>query len=107
MDSTQIAGSLSQTLLLLVLVVLVSYPTAVWRLRRFHHDAWRDLGEPKVFGSLFAPSTWKLTWFALSFRHLRLDDLTLSLACVGFTLSVLAVLAALVGVVMWTLNGGA
>ena len=106
MDQSQLAASLSRTLLLLVLVVVVSYPVAVWRLRQFHQDAWRALGEPKVFGSFFAPSTWRLTWFALSFRHLRLDDLTLSLACVGFTLSVLAVLAALVGVAMWKLNGG-
>lgn len=106
MDQAQLAESLSRTLLLLVVVVVVSYPVAVWRLRQYHEAAWRELGEPRVFGSFFAPSTWRLTWFALSFRHLRLDDLTLSLACVGFTLAVLSLLAAGVGLVLWTLGGG-
>jgi len=106
MDQAQLAESLSRTLLLLVVVVVVSYPVAVWRLRQYHEAAWRELGEPRVFGSFLAPSTWRLTWFALSFRHLRLDDLTLSLACVGFTLAVLSLLAAGVGLVLWTLGGG-
>ena len=44
MDQAQLAESLSRTLLLLVVVVVVSYPVAVWRLRQFHEAAWRELG---------------------------------------------------------------
>ncbi len=104
MDEAAMAGSLARTLLLLVLVVAVAYPVAVWRLRRYHETAWRSLGEPRAFGSPFAASTRRLLAFAISFKHLRFNDLTLSLACVGFTLGLFAVVAALAGVLMWVLT---
>ena len=103
MDQATLAESLSRTLVLLVLVVVVAYPVTVWRLRRYHETVWRSLGEPRAFGSLFAASTWRLLGFATSFKHLRLNDLSLSLACVGFALGLFAALAALAGVLMWAL----
>jgi hypothetical protein len=95
---------MASTLLLLVLVVGVSYPVAVWRLRRFHEQAWRELGEPRAFGWPFDASSRRLLVFAVSFGHLRLNDLTLSLACVGFTLGLLAAVSSGVAVVLFLLS---
>jgi hypothetical protein len=105
MEASDLAGSLATTLLLLVLVVGVSYPVAVWRLRSDHEPTWRALGEPRAFGWPLDASTWRLFAFAVSLRHLRLNDLTLSLACVGFTLGVLAAAAAAVAVALFFLVG--
>lgn len=105
-SSADLARSLSSTLLLLVIVVAVSYPVTTWRLRRFHEATWRSLGEPRAFGWPFAASSWRLLAFAASFRHLRLDDLTLSLACVAFTLGLLAAVAGMVAALLWMLTGG-
>lgn len=105
MDEAMVAESLLRTLLLLVAVVAVAYPVTVWRLRRFHHPTWRDLGEPRAFGSPTDASSWRLLAYAVSLKHLRLNDLTLSLACVGLTLGLLAAAAAVVAVLLWKLNG--
>lgn len=106
MDEAILAESLSRTLLLLVLVVAVAYPVTVWRLRTYHQSVWQSLGEPRAFGSPLAVSSWRVVGFAMSFKHLRLNDLTLSLACVGFALGLFAASAALIGALMWLFGRG-
>lgn len=97
MDDATIARSFLTTLGLFVAVATVALPVTVWRLKAYHRQAWGEL----VPSSAGRPSTavvaWRLVRFAVSLRHLRLADLTLSLACVAFTLGVLAVLVGLVG----------
>ena len=106
MDEATLAESLSRTLLMLVLVVAVAYPVTVWRLRRYHQTVWQSLGEPRAFGSPASASSWRLLAFAVSFKHLRLNDLTLSLACVGFALGLFGAVAALIGALMWLSGQG-
>jgi len=49
---------------------------------------------------------WRLARFIVSQRHFRLDDLTLSLASLAFTLGVLAVIVGFVGWMQATLAAG-
>jgi len=106
MDDAGMSRSLYMTFLLFIVVVGVALPVAVARLRDHHREVWEALGSPKAFGSPFKASTWRLTRFAMSLKHTRLDDLTLSLACVGYALGMLAAVAGLVGLVLLKMSGG-
>jgi hypothetical protein len=97
MDEASIMRSLVTTLILFVVVTAVALPVIVSRLRRHHPAVWQALGTTTDSGSVEPPSAWRLIRFAMSLRHLRLDDLTLSLACVAFALAVLAMVSGAVG----------
>lgn len=97
MDEASILRSLVTTLILFVVVTAVALPVIVSRLRRHHPEVWEALGARGASGSVQPPSAWRLIRFALSLRHLRLDDLTLSLACVAFALAILAMISAAIG----------
>lgn len=99
----QVVRSLARTLAMFAVVTAVALPVMVARLRRFHPEVWRGLARS---GSTTPQVAWRLVRFAVSPRHLRLDDLTLSLACVAFTLGFLAVLAGAVGWGLAVLSGG-
>jgi hypothetical protein len=97
MKEASLLRSLETTLILFVVVTGIAVPVIVSRLRKAHAEVWGALassGEPGLAGR---PSAWRLIRFATSFRHLRLDDLTLSLACVAFTLAVLALISGIIG----------
>ena len=95
--------SLSTTFVLFVAVAAVALPVIVSRLRRHHAAVWRALNSP---GSTAVGAAWRVIRFAISLRHLQLDDLTLRLACVAFALGILAVLAGAVGWGLAQLSSG-
>ncbi|HOC42487.1 MAG TPA: hypothetical protein PKJ99_05635 [Thermoanaerobaculales bacterium] len=97
MDDTAIVRSFLTTLGLFVVVTAVALPVTVWRLKAHHRQAWDELVRSGAGRRSAAAIAWRLVRFALSLRHLRLADLTLSLACVAFALGVLAVLVGFVG----------
>ena len=97
MDEASIARSFVTTLGLFVVVTAVALPVTVWRLKAYHRQAWDELVPPGAGRPSAAVIAWRLVCFTVSLRHLRLADLTLSLACVAFTLGALAVLVGFVG----------
>lgn len=97
MDDASLLRSLTTTLVLFAVVTTVALPVIVSRLRKHHPEVWKALGTPGAPGSASGPTAWRLIRFAVSPRHLRLDDLTLSLACVAFTLAILAVISGAIG----------
>jgi len=103
MDDTAIVRSFVTTLGLFVVVTAVALPVTVWRLKAYHRQAWDELVPPGAGRPSAAVIAWRLVCFTVSLRHLRLADLTLSLACVAFTLGVLAVLVGFVGWMQATL----
>ena len=103
MDDAGALQSLATTFLLFAVVAAVGLPVIVSRLRRHHPDVWGALAPP---GSTAPEVGWRLVRFAISLRHLRLDDLTLSLACVAFALGILAILAGAVGLGLALLSSG-
>lgn len=103
MDDAGALQSLATTFVLFAVVAAVGLPVIVSRLRHHHPEVWRMLNPP---GSTALEVAWRLMWFAISLRHLRLDDLTLSLACVAFALGILAVLAGAVGLGLAQLSSG-
>jgi hypothetical protein len=103
MNDAGVLQSLATTLVLFVVVAAVALPVIVSRLRRHHPAVWSALCPP---GSSALQVAWRLIRFAISLRHLRLDDLTLSLACVALALGILAVLAGVVGWGLARLSSG-
>ena len=103
MDDAGALQSLATTLVLFAVVAAVGLPVIVSRLRRHHPEVWEALSPP---GSTAPEAAWRLMRFAISLRHLRLDDLTLSLACVAFALAILAVLVGAVGLGLAQLSSG-
>jgi hypothetical protein len=98
MDDASVARSFATTLGLFVTVAAVALPVTVWRLRRYHPTEWAALvaaraGQPAAAVVV----AWRLIRFVVSQRHFGLDDLTLSLASLAFTLGVLAVIVGFVG----------
>lgn len=106
MGDAEIARSLESTLALFAVVAVVALSVIRWRLSRFHPEEWRALAEPGERGTVPLAGWWRLVRFAVSLRHLRLDDLTLSLACVAFGLGVLAVASGAVGWLLLKAGGG-
>lgn len=106
MDDASILRSLVTTLVLFAVVTTVAVPVIVSRLRRHHAEVWEALGSPGAPGTAKAPSAWRLIRFAVSPRHLRLDDLTLSLACVALTLAILALISGIIGWLLFVTMGG-
>jgi len=98
MDDANVAQSFATTLGLFVAVAAVALPVTVWRLRRYHPTEWTALVAARAGRPAAAVVVaWRLVRFMVSQRHFRLDDLTLSLASLAFTLGVLAVIVGFVG----------
>jgi len=107
MDDASVARSFATTLGLFVAVAAVALPVTVWRLRRYHPTEWAALVAARDGRSAAAVVVaWRLVRFMVSQRHFRLDDLTLSLASLAFTLGVLAVIVGFVGWMQVTLAAG-
>lgn len=106
MDEAGVLRSLVKTLVLFAIVTTVALSVIVARLRRHHPEVWDAIGSSSESGSTTVASVWRLVRFAVSPRHLRLDDLTMSLACVAFTLAILAVVSGLIGWLLLIVTGG-
>jgi hypothetical protein len=106
MEDAGLMRSLVSTFVLFVVIVVIAVPVAVTRLRDQHRAVWEAMGSPSVIPSPFKASTWHLAAFIMSMKHTRLDDLTLSLACVAAALGVLAALLGLVGLILLRMSGG-
>jgi len=106
MDDAAIARSFVTTLGLFVVVTAVALPVTVWRLKAYHRPVWDALVGPRAGRPSAVVTAWRLIRFTVSLRHLRLADLTLSLACVAFTLGVLAVIVGFVGWMQAVIAGG-
>jgi hypothetical protein len=106
MDEATIARSFVTTLGLFVVVTAVALPVTVWRLKAYHRPAWDALVPPGAGRPSAVATAERLIRFTVSLRHLRLADLTLSLACVAFTLGALAVLVGFVGWMQAVTAGG-
>jgi hypothetical protein len=96
MDDAGVARSFATTLGLFVAVAAVALPVTVWRLRRYHSAEWDKLAMAAT-GRPAPAVAWRLIRFIVSQRHFKLDDLTLSLASLAFTLGVLAVIVGFLG----------
>lgn len=96
MDDAGVARSFATTLGLFVAVAAVALPVTVWRLRRYHSAEWDKLAMAST-GRPAVAVAWRLIRFIVSQRHFKLDDLTLSLASLAFTLGVLAVIVGFLG----------
>jgi hypothetical protein len=98
MDDAGVAQSFATTLGLFVAVAAVALPVTVWRLRRYHSAEWEKLAMAAAGRPAAAVAVrWRLIRFIVLQRHFKLDDLTLSLASLAFTLGVLAVIVGFVG----------
>lgn len=97
MDDASVARSFATTLGLFVAVTAVALPVAVWRLRSYHRPVWDELAGSGGGRRPVVSTAWRLIRFMVTLRHLRLSDLTLSLASLAFTLGVLAVIVGFVG----------
>lgn len=98
MDDAGVARSFATTLGLFVAVAAVALPVTVWRLRRYHSAEWDKLAMAATGRPAAAVAVaWRLIRFIVSQRHFKLDDLTLSLASLAFTLGVLAVIVGFLG----------
>ena len=106
MQEADVARSLETTLALFAVVAVVALWVIRWRLSNFHPDEWRALARPGAGGAVTPAGWWRLLRFAVSLRHLKLDDLTLSLACVAFALGMLAVASGVAGWLLLKLGGG-
>jgi hypothetical protein len=106
MDDASVARSFATTLGLFVAVAAVALPVTVWRLRRYHPTEWAALIRGRAGRPPPAVVASRLVRFMVSQRHFRLDDLTLSLASLAFTLGVLAVIVGFVGWMQATLAAG-
>jgi len=106
MDDANVAQSFATTLGLFVAVAAVALPVTVWRLRRYHPTEWTALVAARAGRPAAVVVAWRLARFILSQRHFTLDDLTLSLASLAFTLGVLAVIVGFVGWMQATLAAG-
>lgn len=97
MVDASVARSFATTFGLFVAVAAVALPVTVWRLRRYHPTEWAALATAPAGQLAAAVVAWRLIRFIVSQRHFKLDDLTLSLASLAFTLGVLAVVVGFVG----------
>jgi hypothetical protein len=106
MDDATVARSFATTVSLFVVGAAFALAVTVWRLRRYHPEAWQALAASPSGRLPAAVLAWRVIRFTLSPRHLGMADMTLSLACVAFLLGVLAVLVGFVGWMQSVLAGG-